>query len=180
MAATGIRSAEAVARLVTVTLAGDLAAFERLVRLHEGLVYSEAVRGCPEQARDIAQESFIRAYRRLATLRDPRRFTPWLFSIVRHVVREHRRRRRLDVLPLESVPEGALPAVAPVFPQDMQPILSALEVLPLDLRLPLVLRYEEDLSYAQIAERLGLSEVAVRTRVHRARRALAARLAQKR
>lgn len=176
MTAASTVSADALARLVRATLQGDDTAFERLIELHDALVYSEAVRQCPEHARDVAQETFVRAYRKLPNLRKPERFTAWLYAMVRNVAREYRRRYRTPMVSLESVPECELPTTAPVFQPELQPILEAVANLRPEYRLPLVLRYQEGLSYETIGARLAIGTIAARSRVHRARHELATRL----
>jgi RNA polymerase sigma-70 factor (ECF subfamily) len=84
--------------LVTETLAGDREAFGQLYDRHAGRVRAvvAAVSGDWSAVEDMAQESFLRAYRTLARLRDAEQFGPWLLGIARHVARERRRSLRRD------------------------------------------------------------------------------------
>jgi RNA polymerase sigma-70 factor (ECF subfamily) len=103
--------AERVAR----TLAGDREAFGRLYDRYARLVRAVAFGAGrdPAAVQDVTQESFLRAFRQLPTLRAPDRFGPWVVSIARQVVREHRRRRRLEPLdaPHEPAATGSQAAV---------------------------------------------------------------------
>jgi len=89
---------DADAELVARTLAGDREAFGRLYDRYARLVRAVASDAGTDAVPDLTQETFLRAFRRLATLRDPDRFGPWLVGVARQVVREHRRRRRPDPL----------------------------------------------------------------------------------
>lgn len=81
--------------LITRTRAGGCAAFEQLVARYERPVMATAlhVLGCPEDARDLAQEAFLFAWRKLQGLWSPRRFGPWILRVARIAALRHRKRR---------------------------------------------------------------------------------------
>lgn len=167
--------------------AADFAAF---MRRHQDVVYSAAVRllGNDAQAEDVAQEVFVRAYENFAELRDHPTAPGWLRTVARnlclnHIARYRRRWRffseyRSDDDPDDDdgVPEFAVPdqVVADVEGSDRRERLEeALRQLPEQQRVPLALFHFEDLSYAQISSRLGVSLAKLKTDMHRGRLALA-------
>ena len=96
--------------LVARFLAGEREGFGQLVRRHAGPLWATLRRnlGDEEEARDVFQETWLRAFERLGTLRDTGRLRSWLFSIALNLVRQgHRRRARLTRL--EEIPEAGLP-----------------------------------------------------------------------
>jgi len=161
---------------------GDQRAFGMLVAQYQSAVYTLCYRmlGNPSEAEDAAQETFLRAYARLKTYDETRKFSSWLLSIGSHYSIDCLRRRRFTWVDIEDV--------APVLPsqqRDEQPehvalqaeseqaVQLLLEKLPPDYRTIVVLRYWHQLSYEEISETLRISEPAVKSRLHRARRALA-------
>jgi RNA polymerase sigma factor, sigma-70 family len=122
----------------------------------------------PSEAEDIAQDALLRAWRRRSTLRDGDRRNQWLATIVRNeAFRQHARVRPDPIATIESQ-EGADDerVVATVERADLH---AALNRLPEKDRQLLHLRYDEDLTQAAIARRLGIPEGTVKVRLHRAR-----------
>jgi RNA polymerase sigma-70 factor, ECF subfamily len=163
--------------------AGDQNAFGRLVVAYQTPVYNLAYRmlGNKAEAEDAAQEAFLRAYTHLRSYDPNRPFRSWLLSIASHYCIDRLRRRRITWLPLEE--EFAEPyhmtskspnpeTVASQHEQEeqVQGLLGGLS--PTD-RAAITLRYWYDCSYEEIAEMLNLTVSAVKSRLHRARRALA-------
>lgn len=154
---------------------GDPAAFEELVRSTHRRVYTLAFRvvGDRHEAEDVAQEAYVRVYRGLPGFRGDSSFDTWLYRITANAAASHLRRRRRfgDVLddPEEvvQVPDEASPD-----PVDRDEIQRALFALPVAQRAVLVMRDAYGFSITEIAEDLGLSEGAVKVRIHRARRRL--------
>lgn len=165
---------------------GDHDAFAQLVDRYQRPVYSLAHRmlGDPRDAEDAAQESFLKAYRALDAY-DPRRaFSTWLLAVTAHHCIDRLRRRRMQEVSLEGLPPWRWVPADTVDPQRAAEdtdradyIAQLLATLPDDYRLVVVLRYWHDLGYAEIADILGDTESAVKSRLHRARRQLAADLA---
>ena len=167
-------------------LGGDRAAFGQLVRAYERPVYNLTYRmlGNPAEAEDAAQETFLRAYSKLATYQPERKFVNWLLSIASHYCIDRlRRKSRAPQLSLEEpLPPEWLTSDAPRPDevvnknQEGERVRKALDTLPSDYRAAVVLRYWYGLSYQEIAETTGSTESAIKSRLHRARRMMATRL----
>jgi len=172
--------------LVTRTLAGDQAAFGELVQQHQRIVYNLTYRmlGEAREAEDAAQETFLRAYEHLARYDPNRSFKTWLLAIASNHCIDRLRKRRLTWLSLDE----PLPPHPALTSKTTAPEESAIEVessaamqamlgdLPPDYRIVIVLRYWYDMSYVEIAETLETTESAVKSRLFRARQALAEKL----
>ncbi len=165
---------------IEAALRGDQAAFANLVRRYTGAVYSLAYRmlGNPQEAEDATQEIFLRAYTRLASFDQTRRFSTWLLAIASNYCIDVLRRRRFAWLTLDdiaySVPTGKPgPERTALAREEQAMVRRALQRLPESYRLVTILRYYHDMSYEEIAEATGLSLANVKTRLHRARAMLA-------
>lgn len=163
---------------------GDPASFGPLVEAYQRPVYSLCFRmlGQAEEAEDAAQESFLRAFRSLRRYDPERPFGTWLLSIAAHHCIDRLRRRRGPLQPpdgeaeLVERPDGAPgPEASLEARQRREAVAALLQSLRAPDRAALVLHYWHDLSYEEIAATLGMSLPAVKTRMHRARRALAQR-----
>jgi RNA polymerase sigma-70 factor (ECF subfamily) len=168
-------ASEESAHLVRLTLAGDKAAFVRLVELHANVVYGLARQNAPvpAEAEDIAQESFLRAYRDLRKLRKAEQFCPWLYGITLNVARE-RRRKGARTVPLDSVPEPAAPEEQSAPSTRESQLLAQVASLPEKYRVPLTLHYLKGMKFREIGEALDIEETTARSLVHRARAKLLA------
>ena len=165
---------------------GSDEAFTMLVEEHQTHVYNLCYRmlGEPEAAEDAAQESFLRAYQNLQRYDRNRPFATWLLSIAAHYCIDRLRRRKLSVFSLdEENDEGVTFEIAdPASPNPEAESVKReerdrLHILLKDLdatdRAAIILRYWNDYSEIEIAESLNLTVSAVKSRLHRARRALA-------
>jgi RNA polymerase sigma-70 factor, ECF subfamily len=147
----------------------------------DGWEWGEAHRVClrlayryasnPSEAEDIAQDALLRAWRRRSTLRDAGRRNQWLATIVRNEAFRQHARVRPDPTAMIEFREGAedervLAAV------ELADLHAALERLSQRDRQLLEMKYEEDLTQAMIASRLGIPEGTVKVRLHRARNKL--------
>lgn len=166
--------------LIKRTLHGDQQAFACLVDKFKLPIYNLCYRMLDSSgdAEDAAQECFLRAYTQLHTYQPDRKFSTWLFAIASHLCIDMLRRRRYPLLPLDTVAlwkqsNDPLPEDAAVSEESSAEVRALLKLLPEKYRLVVVLRYWQDLSYAEIAEATDLSESAVKTQLHRARRMLA-------
>jgi RNA polymerase sigma-70 factor, ECF subfamily len=167
------------ARWIEGALAGDHSAFAKIVERYQTQVYNLAYRmlGTQQDAEDAAQEIFIRVYTRLESFDRARRFSTWLMSVGSNFCIDRLRRRR-PVLPIDDV-VGILSSKEPgpereaLRHEEQQEVQRALRRLPDHYRLISILRYWNDLSYDEICAVTGLSESAVKTRLHRARRMIA-------
>jgi RNA polymerase sigma-70 factor (ECF subfamily) len=153
---------------------GDVAG---LVRRYYGPVYGLARRllGNPSDARDAAQETFTRAIGHLGGFDRRSSFRTWLFAITANHIRDLLRRKkqlRLDPSTEDSLPVLTLPEHPLFLREDRDRVLGALDRLPFDLKIVVTLQFQQDLSYREIAETLGISVNAVRIRIYRALAAL--------
>jgi RNA polymerase sigma-70 factor (ECF subfamily) len=162
---------------------GDRAAFDEVVRVHHRLVYAYArrVTGTDDQAVEVTQDVFVRAWRYRASC-DPPRLRAWLLGIAANGARDALRERGVAPAALEdpgALPaggEGGLAALARGALRDE--VARAVDALPAEQREVIALKYLSDLSYEDVAEALGLSVGAARMRALRARDALARALAR--
>ncbi len=157
---------------------GDMEAFARLVSLYQAPVYNLAYRMLGErmEAEDAAQETFLRAFRNLGQYDRTRPFRTWLLSIAAHYCVDCIRRRR-PVLALDDEIAtgrvGANPDDAVIAWETRERIQRLLMRLPAEDRAVVTLRYWYDCSYEEMAQILGTTVSAVKSRLHRARLALA-------
>ena len=169
------------AELVSRARDGDEEAFEELVRSTYAETYTLAKRltGNEEDARDVVQESYLRAYRGLHRFRGDAQFSTWLYRITANCASTHmgkRSRRRTEVLPDEAAIADVNPERDPAARAEATVLRDrledALDHLPAKLRAVVVLRDVYDLPHEAIAAELGISESAAKVRLHRARRQL--------
>jgi len=165
--------------------------FEALALPHLAHLYRLAVKltGRAQDAEDLVQETYIRALRAFATLRDPARIRPWLCQILSRLVLDQHRDapREVAVGDLAEVDRFSLYEAIEQedpFPYsdtlhqdflrcfDDEEVRRALLALPEVYRVPLVLLYVEDLSYRELAEVLGCPVGTIMSRLHRARKIL--------
>lgn len=160
---------------------GDELAFTKLVNQYQRPVYNLCYRmlGDPYEAEDAAQETFFRAFKAIKRYDLSRSFPTWLLSIASHYCIDVIRRRRLKLIPIETLPgevvpdTGISPEMAVRMSEQQQQVQKLLaELNPTD-RSVIILYYWYDHSYAEIAQALSLTESAVKSRLHRARKALA-------
>jgi RNA polymerase sigma-70 factor (ECF subfamily) len=182
--------------LVARAVRGDHGAFDILVREHTPKMYRVALRitGSAAEAEDVVQEAWISAWRALPGFRRESAVSTWLYRVVTNGALAHVRRRRPTVsldAALHHAEEsgdrallgsGALadtragPEGQVVRAEQVDAVLRAIAELDLSQRVPLVLRELEGLSYEEVAEVLEVSVPALRSRLHRARVALLAKL----
>ncbi len=174
------------ATLIERALQGDHRAFGELVRRYQDAVYNVCYRmlGDPHEAEDASQEVFLRVYRHLHRYDRQRRFSTWVLSIASHYCIDCLRRRQVVWVSWEDVPSQviaaptALPEETLVRKESCDKVQQLLEHLAVEDRLVLILHYWHNLSYREIAQVMGLSEGAVKTRAHRARQRLGQLLIQ--
>lgn len=162
-------------------LKGDPQAFAQIVEMYQRPVFNLCYRmlGTVEDAEDASQETFLRAYRSLRRYDANRSFITWLLSIAAHYCIDQMRRRRYPIISIEDLPVPDLPDPAPEMEtklghkQERERVLSLLQTLdPID-RAAVVLYYWYDYSYEEIGQALSLTIPAIKSRLHRARRAMA-------
>jgi RNA polymerase sigma-70 factor (ECF subfamily) len=160
---------------------GDAGAFSALVEKYQRPVYNLCYRmlGNPQDAEDAAQETFLRAYKSLRRYDRNRSFSTWLLSIAAHYCIDQIRRRRYTVVSVEELPVPDLPDHQPGLEsglsrrEEQRQVRALLEVLDSTDRAAVVMYYWYDFSYKEISQALSLTESAVKSRLHRARRAMA-------
>jgi len=172
------------ARLVADALAGSQDAFEQIVRRYQRPMIGLVARmvGDRAVAEELAQDAFVKAFRNLRSFDATRRLSSWLFRIAHNTALDWLRRARPAVVALDDragdtarqLAAGAAPGADPVETQALgRAIEAAMQALRPTYRAAIALRYEEELSFEEIGQVLGVPEVTVRTYVHRARKELA-------
>jgi len=175
--------------IIKSVLEGDINAFETLVTKYEKKVYALALRitGNPEDAADMTQEAFLKAYRNLSGFRGESSFSSWLYRICSNVCLDFLRSKarkpeasltveneegeeeELNIPDLRDTPEESLMSSL-----TRESIARGLETLSPEQREILLLREISGLSYEEISEQLSLELGTVKTRIFRARKKLAA------
>lgn len=176
------------AQLVELCLNGDRDAFGRIVERYQSLVCALAYSACGDLARseDLAQETFLAAWRQLGALKQPAKLKHWLCGIVRNLSQNRARAQNRN--PLASAvaledevtagPEWGLPSDQAMSKEEEAILWRVLETLPRSYRDPLVLFYRSGDSTADVAEALEMSEEAVRQRLARGRAMLNERVSR--
>lgn len=165
---------------------GNDEAFTKLVEEYQTHVYNLCYRmlGEPEAAEDAAQETFLRAYQNLGRYDQSRSFATWLLSIGAHYCIDRLRRRKLSMFSMDEenddgtsfeIPDAGSPdpEVESVKHEERDRLHILLKELDETDRAAIIMRYWYDYSEVEIAESLQLTVSAVKSRLHRARRALA-------
>ncbi len=176
--------------LIAASRDGDPAALDELVRAHQGRVYRFAMRMCRnvEDAKDTLQETFLGMVRSLREFREESKFSTWLYRIAANACLKKRRRGVYDPAPEQELSldelmprpdaDGRKPEIRD-WSEDAERALlrgelsermeAAIDKLPKEHKIVLVLRDVEGLSAEETAEALSLSVAAVKSRLHRAR-----------
>lgn len=158
-------------------LQGDEEAFASLVDRYQGPVYNLCYRmlGDSNEAEEAAQETFLRAYLGIKSYDRAKSFSTWLLSIAAHYCIDRLRRRKMTLVPFETLPyeEIADPLPGPEsllnFHEQQQQVRALLDVLNPTDRAIVVMYYWQDMSNNEIAQALNLTVSAVKSRLHRAR-----------
>jgi RNA polymerase sigma factor (sigma-70 family) len=178
MAATEYNDAE----LVTESLAGNRDAFGQIVAHHQSLICALAysATGSLTRSEDLAQETFVTAWKHLPELREPAKLRAWLCGIARNLIGKTLRRDSREPVhaagPLEEANESPshepLPADQMIGKEEQAILWRSLERIPETYREPLVLFYREHQSVERVADELELTQDAVRQRLSRGRKLL--------
>lgn len=181
--------AETDEQLVRKSQNDDERAFGELVSRYESKVYSLALKMLrnPEDAEDVLQDTFLRAYRGIKSFKGNSTFSTWVYRITANSALMRLRKRQLPTVSIDDADEREAPiniadwAPGPVeqmLNQETQAAMTeAIDALPPEFRQVFVLRDIEELSNAEVAEILDLSVAAVKSRLHRARLKVRNRLA---
>ncbi|MEL7567620.1 MAG: sigma-70 family RNA polymerase sigma factor [Dehalobacterium sp.] len=169
--------------LVVLCLQGKREAFEELVKRYERQIYSLAYRltNNYHDAVDLAQEVFLHLYRVLDKFDGERKFFPWMYRIATNVCYNALKKRPKETSSLDNViefmsDENSQPEDQYESKEVRETVHKAITELPENFRIPMVLRYLEDLSYQQIAEAMDLPVSTIETRLYRGRIMLQKRL----
>lgn len=160
---------------------GDDEAFSQLVEVYQRPVHNLCYRmlGNTNDAEDAAQETFIRAYKALKRYDPSRKFSTWILTIASNYCIDQHRRRKLPTFSYDSMPVPDISDKNPgldshmVKSENKEKVMALLDELNPKDRSAVILRYWYDYSYDEIAKSLSLSNSAVKSRLHRARRDLA-------
>lgn len=171
--------------LVARAQTGDHPAFEELVRRYRNDVFGLSYHFLRnrEEAWDVSQDVFIKAYRSLKRFRGEAGFKTWLLRITANHCKDHFKKRRLatvsmDALPTQDFFAGSSDPARELRNEELgQAIQTALDALSPKHRLAFVLREFEDMSYKEMAEVMNCSEGTVMSRLHHARKKLQNKLA---
>ena len=170
--------------LIEQCLAGDQVAWEQIVRQNWRKVFNVAYKfvGKHDEAEDLTQDIFLKIFKALRTFDRRANFQTWIISISRNLCIDHYRsvRKERQTIARDVDSNDLQPATTDRGPyaqaehQDLRAQLrQALETLPITLRTAVVLRDLQELSYQEIADRLGLPEGTVKSRINRGRIELA-------
>ena len=173
------------ARLIKAARRGDESAYEQLVLEHQRLVYNLALKitGSPEDALDVSQVVFLKAYLNLSSFREDSRIAVWLYRLTHNACMDHiRHNRPKNVISMTQEEGGGaydVPDPSPQ-PQEMAEqqelsrlVWDAIGQLPEDKREVLVMREISGMTYSEIAAALKIQEGTVKSRLSRSRLALA-------
>jgi RNA polymerase sigma-70 factor (ECF subfamily) len=173
--------------LIEQCLAGDQAAWEQIVRQNWRKVFNVAYKfvGKHDEAEDLTQDIFLKIFKALKTFDRRANFQTWIISISRNLCIDHYRSvrkerqtiaRDVDTSDLQPATTERGPYAVAEHQALKAQLRQALETLPLTLRTAVVLRDLQELSYQEIADRLGLPEGTVKSRINRGRIELAHQL----
>ncbi len=165
--------------LVTRSVGGDTESFNQLIRRWEKPIYALAYRtiGREDDARDVVQETFLRAFRGLSGFKGQAKFSSWLYRIALNLCRDWIRRQRrapvvlapdgVDLVELAGEGEGVESLEDAVERKDLsQAVARAMRALPEDQRTAIVLKEYHGLTFQEIAELLGCPLSTVKTRLY--------------
>jgi RNA polymerase sigma-70 factor (ECF subfamily) len=163
--------------------AGDMAAFEWIVQQHEERLFGFCCRWlrCVEDAREVCQDAFVRAWQALPEFEGRAKLSTWLYQIALNLCRDRAKtraaRQRDSTIALEDVEQPPLcpqqsPAASAELNSEMQKLQRGLAVLPEKLRAVLMLTTMEGLSHEECAQVMNCSTRGVEGRVYRARQML--------
>jgi len=164
--------------LVEACQSGEASAFDVLVARWEDRIRGAAYRflGSDEEARDVAQEAFLRAYQAIGTFKKEARFSSWLYQIATNLCRDRLRRRKTRAtVSLEALEESG-PVMVETRPGAHERLLErdlaravrrAVEELPEEQREVVILKEYQDLTFLEIAQALDVPVSTVKTRLYR-------------
>lgn len=174
------------AEVVAEVLKGDRKAYAKIIDAYKAPVFNLAFRMTASyaDADDLTQETFIRAYQKLQQFDRSKKFFTWLYTIGINLIRNHlRKKARTDffgasgcIIP-ESPTQGGDGREGSLLSEDrMKELEDNMRKLPVDMREAIILKYQQDLTFEEIADITGDSVSAVKMRVYRGLRKIRAML----
>jgi RNA polymerase sigma factor (sigma-70 family) len=173
--------------LIRRALDGDQKAYTVLVERYRGALYHIVIKMVrrPEEAEDLVQEAFIKAFGALASYRFEYRFSTWLYKIAANSAIDYLRKRRIDAMSLDrpvATADGEIQVELADWTYNPEETLykhrqsisiaAAIDALPEKYREVIVMRHSQDLSYQEIARQLDVPVGTVKARIFRARELL--------
>lgn len=177
---TARRTIEPDRGLILACQKGDREAYRRLFDAYRDRVYALALaslNGDQAAAEDVAQEVFVKLFTRIGQFRQEAEFSTWLYRLVVNACLDERRRRKriVPMETLETLPNGQ---EEPDYGSEIGlEVQAALADLPAEIRMTLLLKYYEELSYEEMAQALHCSSGTIASRLHRGLKTLSRRLA---
>lgn len=171
------------AGIINRILTGEKHLFGQIIDLYEKSIYNLAYRmaGNREDAMDLTQETFLRAFKGLRTYSPERPFSPWIHRIATNLCIDHSRKHRLKTVPLQVENEDGEemersiadsrnePGRRVLILEQEQELFDALQALPDKYRLPIILRHLYNYSYDEIGEVMEIPPGTVKTWIYRGR-----------
>ena len=166
---------------VARVLAGEIAAFEGIVRRWQSPLINLAYRFCGDRGRaeDMAQEAFLRAYRGLPQWRGDSAFSTWLFALATNLYRSELRRIPARAMPLEDIAEPRDPRAIDGGLEELdrdRAVRRAVDTLPAKYREALICFYFQEMDVTAAAASLGIAEGTLKARLFRGRKMLESKL----
>ena len=161
------------ANLIYEILAGDAEAYAILVKRYQKPIFNLMFRmtSSDEDAMDLTQETFVRAYEKLEQFKPSSPFFPWLYTIGMNLARDFQRKVKASRTALEALSGDADPPsnAGENLHESMEAkqVSRLLQTLPLDYREALILRFHEGLSVSELASALGITVSGAKMRIHR-------------
>ncbi len=168
--------------LLKASMQGDTVAFETIVKIYQSFIcaITYSATGDVGKSEELAQETFLSAWKDLAQLKDLNKFRGWLSSIARNIIRNSFRSQKRDIISkaasMDQAEDAGIrdsePTETVITAEQQAVVRHALQHIPTKYRESLVLFYRQDQSVKEVAEQLELSEEAVKQRLSRGRKLL--------
>lgn len=174
-------------KLIKQSISGDVESFEQLIRQYQRMAYNVAYRmmGNEEDAKDMTQEALVKVFKKLKSFRMDASFSTWLYRIVMNTCKDEMRKKKMSTISIDQsietedsqvyfeLEEKGLGPEEKLLQKETQNLVhSALQEIPEDNRMVLILRDIKNLTYDEISEVLNIPKGTVKSRINRGRLAL--------
>ena len=174
-------------KLIKQSISGDVESFEQLIRQYQRMAYNVAYRmmGNEEDAKDMTQEALVKVFKKLKSFRMDASFSTWLYRIVMNTCKDEMRKKKMSTISIDQsietedsqvyfeLEEKGLGPEEKLLQKETQNLVhSALQEIPEDNRMVLILRDIKNLTYDEISEVLDIPKGTVKSRINRGRLAL--------